>query len=163
MSKTYDIDVTERLTRLETRDAIETLIGDLARAFDAGPCATALRPLFSEDASFVIDQYGTFAGRDAIADGVAGNAETGFRWTLHYLVSPQVRLDHGGATAAIDFMLWEVARAASDRAYFIGGRYSGQAIRVDGDWMFERLELRADLISRYEPGWSPKPATLAAA
>lgn len=151
----------QRLCRLEALRAIDELIADLGRAFDAGPSAQALRRLFTADAEFQIDRYGLLSGRDAIAEGVAGNAEAGFRWTLHYLVSPKVDLAADCRSANVDFYLWEVATAASGRAYWIGGRYLAQAVAADEAWQFSRLELQADLISHYPDGWQPKPDALA--
>ncbi len=150
----------QRVCRLEALRAIDELIADLGRAFDAGPSAQALRRLFTADAQFQIDRYGLLSGRDAIADGVAGNADKGFRWTLHYLVSPKVDLAADCRSAEVDFYLWEVATAASGRAYWIGGRYLAQAIAADEAWQFSRLELQADLISHYQDGWRPKPDAL---
>lgn len=151
----------QRVARLEALRGIDDLIADLGRAFDAGPSAEALRVLFTADAGFLIDRYGALQGREAIAQGVAGNAEQGFRWTLHYLVSPKVTLAVDLRSADIDFYLWEVATAASGRAYWIGGRYVAQAVQDGERWRFGRLELRADLISHYPDGWLPKPAALA--
>lgn len=150
-----------RVATLEALREIDDLIGDLGRAFDAGPSAEALRPLFTREARFTIDSYGAFEGRDAIAQGVAGNAEQGFRWTLHYLVSPKVALDADLSSAEIDFYLWEVATAASGRAYWIGGKYLATARSDEGRWRFSSLELRADLISHYPDGWTSKPSALA--
>ena len=150
-----------RIARLEAESAIQSLITDLGRAFDSGPSAEALRGLFIEDACFVVDQYDTFEGAESIAQGVAGNAESGFRWTLHYLVSPRVLLGADSREADVEFYLWEIATAASGRAYWIGGRYEAQAV-ADGDrWRFARLELKADIISHYPQGWNAKPANLA--
>ena len=150
-----------RIERLEALRAIDDLIADLGRAFDAGPSAAALRELFVDDAAFLIDRYGELRGRDAIAEGVAGNADQGFRWTLHYLVSPKVALAGDRRSADIEFYLWEVATAASGRAYWIGGRYVAEALADGQRWRFRRLELKAELISHYPDGWSPKPAALA--
>jgi hypothetical protein len=155
------LDLAQRISRLEALRAIDDLITDLGRAFDSGPSATALRALFVEDATFAIDQYGTLEGADAIAEGVAGNAEEGFRWTLHYLVSPKVSLDADHARAQVEFYLWEIATAASGRAYWIGGRYHAEALRDGETWRFRRLELQADVISHYPDGWRAKPADLA--
>jgi hypothetical protein len=151
----------ERVTRLEARQDIDALIGALGRAFDAGPSAQALRPLFTDEAIFKIDQYGELQGADAIAESVAGNADKGFRWTLHYLVSPHVVLDADARRAQVDFYLWEVATAASGRAYWIGGRYVAEVAAHGSLWRFERLELQAELISHYPGGWQPKPGVLA--
>lgn len=156
-----DTGLEARVRRLEALRAIDDLITDLGRAFDGGPSAEALRGLFVADASFKVDQYGTMEGADAIADGVAGNAESGFRWTLHYLVSPRVALSAGDREADVEFYLWEIATAASGRAYWIGGRYEAQAVEDGGRWRFRRLELKADIISHYPQGWNAKPGNLA--
>lgn len=57
-------------------------------------------------------------------------------------------------------MLWEVATAASGKAYWIGGKYRGSTIASGETWRFASLRLEADLISHYEQGWSPKPVDL---
>lgn len=157
------ISLDRRLHTLEALRAIDDLIADLGRAFDSGPSAQALRPLFTPDAVFVIDRYGALDGREAIAEGVAGNAETGFCWTLHFLVSPKVTLADDVLAASVDFYLWEVATSASGRAYWIGGRYLAEVRLDEGRWRFSRLELQADLISHYPEGWHEKPTELAQA
>lgn len=149
-----------RIARLEAGAAIERLIADLGKAFDSGPSADALRVLFTGDATFKIDGYGVLQGADGIADGVAGNADSGFSWTLHYLVSPRIDVADDVSSAEVEFMLWEAATAASGRAYWIGGSYSARAIAAGDGWRFQRLELKADLISRYAEGWHDKPAAL---
>ncbi|MEX6632300.1 nuclear transport factor 2 family protein [Hyphococcus lacteus] len=155
-----ELTLENRLRRLEALRSIDDLIVDLGRAFDAGPSATELLPLFTDDAVFIIDQYGELKGAQSIADGVAGNAETGFSWTLHYLASPKVELDADSAAGTVEFYLWEIATSASDKAYWIGGRYIAE-IKSDNDkWKFSRLELIADLISHYPEGWHEKPAAL---
>jgi len=152
-----------RVTRLEALRAVDDLIADLGRAFDSGPSATALRPLFTDDAVFVIDRYGTLEGGNAIAEGVAGNAESGFRWTLHYLVSQRVVLAADGQSADVDFYLWEIATSATGKAYWIGGKYEAKALAAGDRWRFSRLELKADVISHYPEGWGKKPDSLAEA
>lgn len=151
----------DKVLRLEALRAIDDLIVDLSRAFDAGPSADMLRPLFADDATFVIDQYGSFTGAQAIADGVAGNADQGFGWTLHYLMSPKVNLAASLQHADVEFMLWEIATSATNRAYWIGGRYVATAQFSTQGWQFQSLELRAELISHYPSGWSEKPSSLA--
>lgn len=157
---TMHADLALRITRLEANKDIERLIADLGAAFDGGPSAEALRPLFTAEAIFEIDGYDILHGADAIAEGVAGNADQGFRWTLHFLVSPRIALAADGLTASLSFMLWEAATAASGRAYWIGGNYVADAAVDEGRWRFRRLRLNADLISHYPEGWHAKPAAL---
>ncbi len=153
-------DLAQRIVRLEAERDIGRLIADLGHAFDSGPSASALRGLFTPDALFEIDRYGVLRGADGIADGVAGNAESGFRWTLHYLVSPRIVLFDDACEADLSFMLWEPATAASGRAYWIGGRYAARAVASPDRWRFSRLTLNAELISHYPEGWHDKPDAL---
>lgn len=155
--------IEQRLHKLEAHRSIEELIVDLSRAFDGGPSAEKLRPLFAEEARFEIDQYGAIEGADQIAAGVVDNADQGFAWTLHYLVSPKIILAANAANADVEFMLWEVATSASGKAYLVGGRYVGQVRYGPSGWQFTLLRLEADLISHYPPGWYDKPETLAKA
>ena len=158
MSQSADLET--RLARLEAERDIARLIADLGHAFDSGPSAQALRGLFTADAVFEIDGYGVLRGADGIAQGVAGNAESGFRWTLHYLVSPRIDLSADGAQASLSFMLWEAATAASGRAYWIGGSYTARAVAGADRWRFSQLRLNAELISHYPEGWHGKPDAL---
>lgn len=158
-----DTTLEQRICRLEAYRAIDCLIGKLGRAFDAGPSITALAELFTEDATFIIDQYGSLHGRDTIAKEVAGNADAGFRWTLHYLVSPCVKLRQDECLADVQFYLWEVATSASGKAYWIGGTYEALAVLTHEGWKFSRLELKAELISHYPNGWNSKPERLSEA
>jgi len=158
MSQSADLET--RLARLEAERDIARLIADLGHAFDSGPSAQALRGLFTADAVFEIDGYGVLHGADGIARGVAGNAESGFRWTLHYLVSPRIDLSADGARASLSFMLWEAATAASGRAYWIGGSYTARAAAGADRWRFSHLRLNAELISHYPEGWHDKPDAL---
>lgn len=148
-----------RIACLEAHLEIERLIADLGHAFDSGPSADALRQLFTAGAVFQIDGYGSFEGSQAIAEGVAGNAQSGFRWTLHYLVSPRIVLAEDARSAELSFRLWEAATAASGRAYWIGGSYDAQA-ELEDRWRFRRLQLNAELISHYPEGWHEKPKVL---
>lgn len=149
----------QRIARVEAHLAIERLIADLGHAFDNGPSAELLRELFTVDAVFEIDRYGTLEGAGAIAKGVAGNAQSGFRWTLHYLVSPRIDLADNALEARLSFRLWEAATAASRKDYWIGGSYDALAVMEDR-WRFRHLRLNAELISHYPEGWREKPATL---
>lgn len=156
----HSADLELRVACLEAERDIARLIADLGHAFDSGPSARALRDLFTRTATFEIDRYGSLHGADEIAEGVAGNAESGFRWTLHYLVSPRIDLSPDGREAAVSFMLWEPATAASGRAYWIGGNYTARAVAQEDRWRFSQLRLNAELISHYPEGWHDKPDAL---
>jgi hypothetical protein len=154
-------ELTRRIERLEAESGIQALIARLARAFDHGPSRDGLLSVFAKDAVFQIDQYGVLTGAEAIADGVVSNSEAGFRWTLHFLVSPIITLNDDYKSGAVEFMLFEPATAGSGQAYWIGGRYTADVVYAGEAWRFQRLELSAELISRYSEGWRSKPDSLA--
>jgi hypothetical protein len=151
----------DRLARLETRFAINDLVTDLALAFDAGPSESLLLPLFTPDAVFVIDRFDRLEGGAAIARGVAGNADRGFKWGIHYFLPPKVVLDDDNTAADATFYFWGVTTSARQRAYWIGAHYTSRLVRdgESGRWRFQFLELHAQLISHYAQGWAPKPAS----
>lgn len=158
MSQLADLET--RIACIEAERDIARLISDLGMVFDNGPSAAALRGLFTQDAEFEIDRYAVLHGADGIAEGVAGNARSGFRWTLHYLVSPRIDLSPGLVTASVTFLLWEPATAASGRAYWIAGHYSATVVAAADRWRFSHLRLNAELISHYPQGWHDKPDAL---
>lgn len=151
------MDLNERLEKVEARFAINDLIQDLAAAFDAGPSAQLLRPLFTREAVFLIDRFDRIAGEEAIATGVAGNAQRGFKWGKHYFIPPRVELGSDATTAQATFYYWGVSTSVRERAYWIVAHYVSRLVRQDHRWQFDYLELQAQLISNYEQGWTPLP------
>lgn len=151
------MDLNDRLEKVEARFAINDLIQDLAAAFDAGPCAQLLRPLFTPEAVFLIDRFDRIAGREAIATGVAGNAQRGFKWGKHYFIPPRVELSSDATTAQATFYYWGVSTSVRERAYWIVAHYVSRLVRRDHRWQFDYLELQAQLISNYAQGWTPLP------
>jgi SnoaL-like domain len=151
------VDLNDRLIRLEARFAINDLITDLAMAFDAGPSADLLRPLFTPDAVFVIDRYDRIVGGEAIATGVAGNAERGFKWGKHYFLPPKTTMGANGISAEATFYFWGVATSVRERDYWIAAHYTSRLLHGIDGWRFQYLELHAQLISHYAQGWTAIP------
>jgi SnoaL-like domain len=151
------MDLNNRLTRLEARFAINDLVTDLATAFDAGPSAALLRPLFTADAIFVIDRFDRIAGGEEIATRVAANAERGFKGGKHYFIPPKTLLSEDVSSAAATFYFWGVTSSVRKRAYWIAAHYTSRLRRDADGWRFQYLELHAELISHYAQGWTPIP------
>ncbi len=149
------MDLDERLERLEARFAISDLVADLAAAFDAGPSAELLRPLFSAEATFVIDRFDRITGGEAIATGVARNAGRGFKWGKHYFLPPRVKFGADTHHAEATFYYWGVTTSVRERAYWIVAHYVAGLSAAAGQWRFDYLELQAQLISHYAQGWTP--------
>lgn len=158
--------VEERLARLEAAEEIRTVISRFARAADDHCLPEGMRPLFAEDAVFEVGPFDTYRGREEILRKLQENNKTGFNWTLHYLVGPEITVDAQAQTANAFFYLWEPAATSREsddsRAYWIGGWYDADLVRTETDgWRFRRLRLTLKLLSRYDEGWRPMPTSFA--
>ncbi len=154
-------DIARRLLRLEDREALRDLVAGFARGADAGCDPALLRPLFTADARFDVDRFGSLEGGDRIVEQMHANTGRGFNWTLHYLTTPVFAFEDDD-TAECFFYLWEVATHPRPDgqavAYWIGGWYDARAIRdTDGAWRFRHLRLTVRLMSPYAEGWKPVP------
>jgi hypothetical protein len=156
-----NLNIEQRITRLEDIEAVRGIITQFARGADAGCDPGILRPIFTDDAVFRIAHFGTLEGGDIIAREMHANAAKGFNWTIHYLTTPTVEIGEDLESARCFFYLWEVAthpsRDGSPKAYWIGGWYDGVAVKQHGRWRFRRLELTLGLMTPHEPGWRPIP------
>jgi hypothetical protein len=156
----------QRLARLEAAEEIRGVISRFARAADANCAPAGMRPLFAEDAVFEVAQFDTYRGREEILRKLEANNKTGFHWTLHYLIGPEITVAADAQTAEAFFYLWEPASTplpeGGDRAYWIGGWYDAHLVRSDAaGWRFRHLRLTLKLLSRYDEGWRTMPASFA--
>lgn len=152
----------QRIARLEALEAVKILIAGFARGADAGCDPGLLRPLFTDDARFDIDRFGSMEGGDEIAAQMHRNTDRGFNWTVHYLTTPVIELADDLESGRCFFYLWEVATHPTaeegDKAYWIGGWYDAELECVaDGSWRFSHLRLTIKLMSPYGEGWQPVP------
>lgn len=149
------------LERICARERIHERIYELGLAFDSGPSRDLLMNLFCDDAVFKIDIYGEIHGLNNIVETVCSNSRIGFSWTMHYFIPGAFNVSIDEKVARGKFKLWEMARSASGKCYWIGGHYDAVLRLMDGgDWRFHELELFADIISEYPIGWSNKPLRL---
>ncbi len=155
----------QRLTRLEDYEAIKVVIATFARGADAGCDPAILRPIFTDDAVFDIGQFGSITGGDEIARQMHENADIGFNWTLHFLVSPIIEISEDDLDSAqVFYYLWEAAthrrRDGVTDAYWIGGWYDARMVReADRRWRIRELQLTLKLLSPYGEGWRDMPAS----
>lgn len=153
----------ERISRLEDIEAIKTVIVRFARGADAGCDPALLRPLFTDDALFEVGDLATYRGGDEIVRLMHANNKTGFYWTLHYLISPDIELAADGRSARVFYYLWEPAATprpdGPDQAYWIGGWYDAVMEKADdGRWRYRHLKLTLKLMSPYAEGWKAAPS-----
>jgi len=143
---------------LKDRAAITDLITAYARGCDRGNDPAMLAPLFTEDATWKCDGFGTYHGRETVAAALKAVAGVKIWWSLHYMISPQIDFDASGDRASLFWYLWEAATLPSTdneeaESTWIGATYDAEAVRDSDRWLFSRMELKLNFASPYQDGW----------
>jgi SnoaL-like domain len=152
-------DLQRRVALLEDREEIRDLIERYAEAADRRNAPDMMRPLFGEHAIWEAPGFGRFEGRAAILDGLSEIAATRLLWTMHYMISPRIRIAEDRLTAHASWRVWELATVSRNShrtpdAVWGGGTYQVDLSRVAGRWQFAHVRLNLELISRYSEGWA---------
>jgi|GEM_PF-1003057 len=171
MSGVIDIDIAslaaevsklrDQVRQLSAKDEIGDLIVTYARSCDVGNDPVLLRPLFTDDAEWHCDGFGTFHGGDGAALGLKAVAGEKIWWSLHNMISPQITFDEGGTEATGFWYLWEAATLPNEHtgeaeAYWIGATYDARFRLEGGKWLFSKVELKLNMATPYSEGWVKK-------
>jgi CDGSH-type Zn-finger protein len=148
----------DRLLNLED---IRGAITAYARACDRGNDPVALRPLFTDDASWECKGFGRYEGGDRVCAALKAIAGEKIWWSLHYMISPSIQVTPGGTSASAFWYLWEAATLPHEatgqaEACMIGATYEATLRRVDGVWRFSAMELILNMASPLNEGWVRK-------
>lgn len=152
-------DLATRIQRLEDIEAIKWLIVRYAQGADQNNNVDIMIPLFAEDAVWDAgERFGRYEGKAAIRDFLLSSGSF-IGWTLHYMVSPAIKIGDGGKTAQAFWYLWETAnmpnqQTGESEAMWIGGTYDTELAKEDGQWKFKRVNLKIKLLSPYKEGWA---------
>lgn len=152
-------DLRHRIALLEDREEIRDLIERYAEAADHGNDPEMMRELFAEHAIWEASGFGRFEGRTAILSGLSEIGSTRLIWTMHYMISPRIRVAEDRTAAQISWRVWELAMApgknqSPPEALWGGGSYQVDLARLAGRWQFTHVRLNLELISRYFEGWA---------
>jgi SnoaL-like protein len=152
-------DLQRRLALLEDREEIRDLIERYAEAADRRNDPNLMRELFAETAVWEAPGFGRFEGRAAILNGLSEVAATRLIWTMHYMISPRIRVSEGRTVAQVSWRVWELATVPGTKhpqpeAVWGGGSYQVDLARIRGRWRFAYVRLNLELISRYREGWA---------
>jgi len=151
-----------RVQRLDDVEAIKGLLVLYAQGSDKQNDPDIMVPLFTEDAVFDVGSgYGTYVGHEAIRKFLEG-APNIIKWSLHYMISPHVKVADDGMTADVFCYLWEIAnmenRNGELEPVLIGGTYHNDAVKLpSGEWKFSVVRLRMEIMSPYYKGWVKQP------
>lgn len=151
-------DLEQRIARIEDCEAIKRLQATYAHACDKGYDDVLYATLFTEDAVWESNAFGTFTGRAEIKGFVKGVRETGSIKFAHHSMIPQwIDVADDGRTAHGRWYLIEFATmpdaAGVDRAVIITCIYENDFVRVDGEWKFTKVRANFQFVSDWDKGW----------
>lgn len=150
-----------KVSLLDAKDEIVDLITTYARACDVGNDPVLLRPLFTDDADWNCDGFGTFHGGDECALGLKAVAGEKIWWSLHNMISPQIEVAENGTDATGFCYLWEAAtvpnvHSGEAEAHWIGATYDFRFRKENGRWLFSYVNLKCNMVSPFSEGWVKK-------
>ena len=154
-------DLAARVRRLEDIEAIKWMIVRYAQGADQHNNVDIMLPLFADDAVWDAgERFGRYEGKQAIYEFLKGSGRF-IGWTLHYMVSPAIKIAEDGKTAQAFWYLWETANMPSaqtqeSEAMWIGGTYDTELAKENGEWKFTKVNLRVKLLAPYTEGWAKK-------
>lgn len=154
-------DLAARVQRLEDIEAIRDIIVRYAQGADRNNDVDILMPLFADDAVWDAgERFGRYEGKEAIRQFLLGS-HSFIGWTLHYMVSPAIKIADDGKMAQAFWYLWETANMPNatthePEAVWIGGTYDTTLAKENGQWKFTYVNLQIKLLTPYTEGWAKK-------
>ncbi len=153
-------DLETRIAKIEAVQDIQALKARYADACDNQYDPKRMREeIFTSDAVWHADPFGTFEGIDAICEFFAG-VSSQITWALHYMIAPEIEVDDDVENARGTWYIWMPFTGASDqgpRAAWIAGRYDETYRREPAGWRISNLKADIQIMSPYEDGWAKTP------
>ena len=151
-------DLEKRIARIEDAEAITRLKAMYAKASDSGYDYKLFGSLFTEDAVWESNAFGTFHGRGEIAGFVKKTGEEGLIKFAHHSMVPQwIDVADDGQTAHGRWYLIEFATmpdaAGIDRAVIITCIYENDFRKVNGEWKFTKVGADFQFVSDWDKAW----------
>ena len=151
-------DLERRIARIEDCEAIKRLQARYAHACDKGYDDALFGTLFTEDAVWESNAFGTYRGRAEVAGFVKTVRETGSIKFAHHSMIPQwIDVAEDGRTAHGRWYLIEFATmpdaAGVDRAVIITCIYENDFRKVSGEWLFTKVGANFQFVSDWDKGW----------
>ena len=118
---------------LDTEE-VKNQIATYAKGADCRNDAKIMGPLFSEDAVWECEGFGRYEGREEIAENPGWARRTAVTWTLHYMISPIVKINPDAEIGTTTYYLWELAnmlgKSGEIEACCVGGNYKVDLVKV---------------------------------
>lgn len=142
-----DRSIEERITALESREAIREIIHDYGRALDHRDFV-AFAALFEPEQGTWVGGFGTATGRDAIfalMDERIGHAGEPVTPTSHHVFTNiEIEVDGDEAAASTKWIFVVPSPEGAPTWRFLG-HYEDRFVRRDGRWYFLRREAFSDI------------------
>ncbi|MGH3501434.1 MAG: nuclear transport factor 2 family protein [Nocardioidaceae bacterium] len=152
-----------RIARLEDIEAIKNLKAQYALYCDNGYDADGVVSLFTEDATWESNAFGSYEGKQAIHDFLTGLADESIKWALHYVISPVVEVAEDGSSAHGRWYLLELGTLvglddpSTRDPVIMTANYEDDFVKTDGAWKFTRVNARFHQVSNLADGWVKQP------
>lgn len=154
-----EVDLERRIARMEAIHDVGQLVAQYALGADRRNDPAVMAPLFCSDAVWEASGFGRFEGRPAIVDHLARIGAEQIVWSLHYMISPLIRLDPEFGTGSCQWYLWELAKINQEQgapaSHWIGGWYDSRVAYLEGRWRFQHIILELRLMHKNDEDWSP--------
>ncbi len=145
----------QRVQRLQDITDIRRLKIEYAQQCDDNYNPDGLTALFTDDAVWEGTGLGRYEGKQAI-HGFWTDASGRFTFALHYMVGDAIDIAPSGVEATGHWYLWEPA-TIDGRAMFVAATYDDVYKKVDGRWLFHRVQAHSHFLAPYESGWVKVP------
>lgn len=135
-----DMDLADRVARLEHIEDLKQLKYRYCAAVDANYDADAIAAMFTEDGVWDGADLGYYEGRDAIRESFTEPNAT-VMWMRHCVFNPIIELS--GDRARCQWYMW-LPKILVDRTTktFQGGTHVDDCRLVDGRWYFKTMQVR---------------------
>lgn len=156
-----DLELGERIARLEDIQAIQTLWAHYAYLADTQDDGSGIAELHVEAATWKATgpgNFGSYEGKEAIA-GFFTNLYAVSPFRHHGMTNVYVDLADDRQSATARWKLTDLCTmaAGAPAAVLLLGDYENTFVKQDGVWMIENVRLSSTAWSDWEQGWVSQP------
>ena len=147
--------IEQEVQRLKDIEEIRALKTRYAELCDDNYNPDGLAALFTEDAIWHGPPMGTFHGPKEIREFFAG-VSAHLTFALHMTMCHRIEIGPSGTDAIGHWYTWTPA-TMDGRAVFIAATYDDEYKKVNGAWLFHRVNAHIHFLTPYEAGWVKEP------
>lgn len=147
--------IEQEVQRLKDIEEIRALKTHYAELCDDSYNPKGLAALFTEDAIWDGGLFGRYVGLQQIHDFFAG-VSAHLTFALHMTMCHRIEIAPSGTEATGHWYTWMPA-TMDGRAVFAAATYNDEYKKVNGTWLFHRVNAQIHFMTPYEQGWVKQP------